>query len=87
MVFVWSYLTDGDPAYTLVQVCINDLIMLFLFAPIVRLLVHGASSLEVLFIGLFYSVLIFGFQAESMTGTSMGTPTTVDLRRQAGQPR
>src|SRR5439155_3541193 len=34
MVFVWSYLTDGDPAYTLVQVSINDLIMLFLFAPI-----------------------------------------------------
>ena len=33
MVFVWSYLTDGDPAYTLVQVSVNDLIMLFLFAP------------------------------------------------------
>ena len=37
MVFVWSYLTDGDPAYTLVQVSVNDLIMLALFAPIVRL--------------------------------------------------
>jgi len=37
MVFVWSYLTDGDPAYTLVQVSVNDLIMLFLFAPIVAL--------------------------------------------------
>ena len=35
MVFVWSYLTDGDPAYTLVQVAINDLIMLVAFAPIV----------------------------------------------------
>ena len=35
MVFVWSYLTDGDPAYTLVQVSLNDLIMLLLFAPIV----------------------------------------------------
>ncbi len=35
MVFVWSYLTDGDPAYTLVQVSINDLIMLVAFAPIV----------------------------------------------------
>ena len=35
MVFVWSYLTDGDPAYTLVQVSVNDLIMLALFAPIV----------------------------------------------------
>ena len=49
MVFVWSYLTDGDPAYTLVQVSVNDLIMLFLFAPIVRFLVSGASSLEVPF--------------------------------------
>ena len=43
MVFVWSYLTDGDPAYTLVQVSVNDLIMLVLFAPIVRYLVSGAS--------------------------------------------
>jgi arsenite transporter len=41
MVFVWNYLTDGDPAYTLVQVSVNDLIMLFLFAPIVRFLVNG----------------------------------------------
>lgn len=38
MVFVWSYLTDGDPAYTLVQVAVNDLIMLFAFAPIVMFL-------------------------------------------------
>jgi arsenite transporter len=38
MVFVWSYLTRGNPAYTLVQVAINDLIMLFAFAPIVLLL-------------------------------------------------
>ena len=47
MVFVWSYLSDGDPAYTLVQVSVNDLIMLVLFAPIVRFLVSGASNLEV----------------------------------------
>ena len=59
MVFVWSYLTDGDPAYTLVQVSINDLIMLFLFAPIVRFLVSGASSLDVPFVVLLYSVVIF----------------------------
>jgi ACR3 family arsenite transporter len=38
MVFVWSYLTDGDPVYTLVQVAVNDLIMLFAFAPIVMFL-------------------------------------------------
>jgi len=59
MVFVWSYLTDGDPAYTLVQVSVNDLIMLFLFAPIVRFLVRGASSLDVPFIVLLYSVIAF----------------------------
>lgn len=59
MVFVWSYLTDGDPAYTLVQVSINDLIMLILFAPIVTFLVSGASNLTVPFKVLLYSVFIF----------------------------
>jgi ACR3 family arsenite transporter len=59
MVFVWSYLTDGDPAYTLVQVSVNDLLMLVLFAPIVTLLVSGASSLHVPFQVLLYSVLVF----------------------------
>lgn len=59
MVFVWSHLTDGDPAYTLVQVSVNDLIMLVLFVPIVQFLVTGASSLSVPFEVLLYSVLIF----------------------------
>ena len=59
MVFVWSYLTDGDAAYTLVQVSVNDLIMLVLFAPIVRFLVNGASSLNVPFQVLLYSVVVF----------------------------
>jgi ACR3 family arsenite transporter len=59
MVFVWSYLTDGDPAYTLVQVSLNDLIMLVLFAPIVRFLVSGASSLAVPFSVLLISVGVF----------------------------
>lgn len=59
MVFVWSYLTDGDPAYTLVQVSLNDLIMLLLFAPIVRFLVSGTSTLEVPFAVLLYSVAVF----------------------------
>jgi len=59
MVFVWSHLTDGDPAYTLVQVSLNDLIMLVLFAPIVRFLVSGASSLSVPFAVLLYSVVLF----------------------------
>jgi ACR3 family arsenite efflux pump ArsB len=59
MVFVWSYLTDGDLAYTLVQVSLNDFIMLFLFAPIVRFLVSGAASLSVPFRVLFLSVPAF----------------------------
>jgi ACR3 family arsenite transporter len=59
MVFVWSYLTDGDPAYTLVQVSVNDLIMLVLFAPIVTFLVSGASNLTVPFKVLVYSVVAF----------------------------
>jgi ACR3 family arsenite transporter len=59
MVFVWSHLTNGDPAYTLVQVSVNDLIMLVLFVPIVQFLVHGASSLTVPFQVLLTSVIVF----------------------------
>ncbi len=46
MVFVWSYLTRGDAAYTLVQVSLNDLIMLFAFAPIVVFLLD-ISNIQV----------------------------------------
>ena len=59
MVFVWSHLTKGDAAYTLVQVSVNDLIMLVLFVPIVQFLVHGASSLTVPFTVLLTSVIVF----------------------------
>ena len=58
MVFVWSYLTDGDPAYTLVQVAVNDLIMLVLFAPIVGLLV-GVAGLAVPLNVILLSVAVF----------------------------
>jgi ACR3 family arsenite transporter len=58
MVFVWSYLTDGDPAYTLVQVALNDLIMLVLFAPLVVLLL-GISNITVPFDVLLASVLLY----------------------------
>lgn len=59
MVFVWSYLTRGDPAYTLVQVSLNDLLMLMLFAPIVTFLVSGASALTVPFVVLVQAVVCF----------------------------
>ena len=58
MVFVWSYLTDGDPGYTLVQVAINDLVLLVAFIPIVKFLL-GVSNIEIPFDALFSSVMIF----------------------------
>ena len=58
MVFVWSQLTDGDPAYTLVQVAVNDLIMLFAFAPIVMFLC-GVSDVVVPPRVLVTSVVVF----------------------------
>ena len=58
MVFVWSYLTKGDPAYTLVQVAVNDLIILVAFAPIVRLLL-GIGGIGVPMDTLLLSVLLF----------------------------
>ena len=58
MVFVWSYLTEGDPAYTLVQVALNDLIMLFAFAPIVMFLC-GVANVIVPSKVLITSVVVF----------------------------
>jgi ACR3 family arsenite transporter len=58
MVFVWSYLTRGDPAYTLVQVAVNDLVMLFAFAPLVALLL-GVSNVVVPMDTLLLSVVLY----------------------------
>ena len=58
MVFVWSYLTRGDAAYTLVQVSLNDLIMLFAFAPIVMFLL-GLSNIRVPWETMALSVLLY----------------------------
>lgn len=58
MVFVWSYLTDGDPGYTLVQVAVNDLVLLVAFIPIVKFLL-GISNIQIPFAALFSSVIIF----------------------------
>jgi ACR3 family arsenite transporter len=58
MVFVWSYLTRGDAAYTLVQVAINDLIMLVAFAPIVMLLL-GISNISVPWDTMLLSVVLY----------------------------
>jgi ACR3 family arsenite transporter len=58
MVFVWSHLCDGEPHYTLSQVALNDVIMIFAFAPIVGLLL-GLSSITVPWQTLFLSVLLY----------------------------
>ena len=58
MVFVWSHLTDGDANYTLVQVSVNDIILVFAFAPIAGLLL-GITDLQVPWETLLASVVIF----------------------------
>jgi len=58
MVFVWSHLTKGNPAYTVVQVATNDLIILVAFVPIVKFLL-GISDVHVPWDTLFLSVVLF----------------------------
>jgi len=58
MVFVWSHLVRGNPAYTLVQVAVNDLVILVAFTPIVALLL-GISNIHVPYDTLLLSVLLF----------------------------
>ncbi len=58
MVFVWSHLTDGDANYTLVQVSVNDVILVFAFAPIAGLLL-GVTDLQVPWETLVASVAVF----------------------------
>lgn len=58
MVFVWSYLTKGDAAYTLVQVAVNDLIILVAFVPIVGLLL-GIGGIAIPWATLLLSVVLF----------------------------
>jgi len=58
MVFVWSRLTGGDPYFTLSQVALNDVIMIFVFAPLVGLLL-GLSAIVVPWDTLFLSVLLY----------------------------
>lgn len=58
MVFVWSQLTKGDPNYTLVQVAVNDIVMIFAFAPIAAFLL-GVSDIEVPWETLLLSVILY----------------------------
>ena len=58
MVFVWSLLTKGDPAHTLVQVSVNDILILILFVPLVRILL-GINDVQVPWDTLAFSVILF----------------------------
>jgi ACR3 family arsenite transporter len=58
MVFVWSQLTKGDPNYTLVQVSVNDVIMVFAFAPLAAFLL-GVSNIAVPWETLLLSVVLY----------------------------
>ncbi len=58
MVFVWSNLSKGDPAHTLVQVSINDLLIIFLFVPIVSFLL-GINNVHVPWGTLIFSIVLF----------------------------
>ena len=58
MVFVWSQLTEGDPNYTLVQVSVNDIIMIFAFAPIAAFLL-GVTDVVVPWATLLLSVILY----------------------------
>jgi arsenite transporter len=58
MVFVWSHLTRGDASYTLVQVSLNDIVLVFAFAPIAGFLL-GVTDIEVPWPTLFASVVVF----------------------------
>lgn len=58
MVFVWSNLTKGDPAHTLVQVSVNDLLIIVLFVPITSLLL-GINNVQIPWDTLFFSIFLF----------------------------
>ena len=79
MVFVWSQLTKGDPNYTLLQVSLNDVIMVFAFAPIVALLL-GVTELSVPWETLVLSVVLY-----VVLPLTAGAITRARLMRQGGE--
>jgi len=79
MVFVWSQLTRGDATYTLVQVSVNDIIMVFAFAPIVALLL-GVTDIAVPWETLLISVLLY-----ILIPLAAGIVTRNRLMRQGGE--
>ena len=79
MVFVWSYLSDGDAGYTVVQVAVNDLVILFAFTPIVAFLL-GVSDVRVPWDTLILSVVLF-----VVIPLGLGALTRANLVRRRGR--
>ena len=83
MVFVWSQLTKGDATYTLVQVSVNDVIMIFAFAPIVALLL-GVTDITVPWETLLTSVIMYvvvPLIAGVLTRQALGVKNTSDIEK------
>ena len=79
MVFVWSQLTRGDEGYTLVQVSVNDIVMVFAFAPIVAFLL-GVTDISVPWETLVLSVILFvvlPFAAGVLTRMRLGSEARI----------
>ena len=88
MVFVWSQLTKGDENYTLLQVSVNDLVMVFAFAPIVAFLL-GVAEISVPWETLVLSVLLFvalPLVAGIWTRKRLGTPARIEAFRNRVKP-
>lgn len=79
MVFVWSTLTKGNPAYTVVQVATNDLIILVAFVPIVKFLL-GVSNVTVPYSTLIISVILF-----VVIPLGLGVLTRISVIKRKGQ--
>jgi ACR3 family arsenite transporter len=88
MVFVWSQLTKGDESYTLVQVSINDVVMVFAFAPIVAVLL-GVTDIAVPWETLVLSVLLFvalPLAAGLWTRHLLGSPERIETFQSGIKP-
>lgn len=88
MVFVWSQLTRGDESYTLLQVSVNDVVMVFAFAPIVAFLL-GVTDIAVPWETLFLSVVLFvalPLAAGIWTRRRLGSAERIDRFRDRIKP-
>ncbi|MCE8539179.1 ACR3 family arsenite efflux transporter [Ruegeria pomeroyi] len=88
MVFVWSQLTRGDESYTLLQVSVNDVVMVFAFAPIVAFLL-GVTDIAVPWETLFLSVVLFvalPLAAGIWTRRRLGSAERIDQFRDRVKP-